>query len=165
MRTEDVPPNFSTLLLEKYRNYGESVQHRTAFQYFVGQILPAVNTSVTKYDKLKYSKTTTEHFTYTDEAFALMLVVNYEARWVSQYDAAVRLGTGGKIMKDQSRHWVDAKWDPKEVGLGKHSKVRAARIDIRHLVLVLVIRPTHMSELVEYEPEMAGTSARLSLLI
>jgi hypothetical protein len=109
MRTKDVPPNFSTLLLENYRNYGASVQHKTAFQYFAGRILPAVNTSVTKYDKLKYSKTITERFTYTDEAFALMLVLNYEARWVSQYDAAVRL-SGGKIMKNQSKHWVDARF-------------------------------------------------------
>jgi hypothetical protein len=115
MRTKDMPPNFSTLLLEKYRNYGESVQHKTAFQYFAGRILPAVNTNVTKYDKLKYSKTITERFIYTDEAFALMLVVNYEARWVSQYDAAVRLG-GGKIMKDQSRHWVDARFTSAMVG-------------------------------------------------
>jgi hypothetical protein len=49
------------------------------------------------------------------------------------------------------------KGDPKEVGLGKHSEVRAALLDIRHLVLALAIRPIHVSELVEYEPEMTGT--------
>jgi hypothetical protein len=49
------------------------------------------------------------------------------------------------------------KGDPKEVGLGKHSEVRAALLDLRHLVLTLAARPTHVSELVEYEPEMAGT--------
>jgi hypothetical protein len=49
------------------------------------------------------------------------------------------------------------KGDPKEVGLGKHSEVRAALLDLRHLVLTLGSRPTHVAELVEYEPELAGT--------
>jgi hypothetical protein len=49
------------------------------------------------------------------------------------------------------------KGDPKEIGLGKHSKVRAALLDLRYLIFTLASRPTHVSELVEYEPEMAGT--------
>jgi hypothetical protein len=49
------------------------------------------------------------------------------------------------------------KGEPKEVGLGKHSETRAALLDLRHIVLSLAHRPTHVSELVEYEPELAGT--------
>jgi hypothetical protein len=47
--------------------------------------------------------------------------------------------------------------DPKEVGVGKHSEVRAALLDLKHIVLSLATRPTHVSELVEHEAEMAGT--------
>jgi hypothetical protein len=49
------------------------------------------------------------------------------------------------------------KGEPKEVGLGKHSESRAALLDLKHLVLSLASRPTHVSELVEHEPELAGT--------
>jgi hypothetical protein len=42
-----VPENFSTLLLEKYRNYEDSEDHKNAFRYFATRILPAVNTGVT----------------------------------------------------------------------------------------------------------------------
>ena len=44
-----------------------------------------------------------------------------------------------------------------QVGGGKTSKVRAALLDLRHIVLTLASHPTHVSELVEYEPELAGT--------
>jgi hypothetical protein len=49
------------------------------------------------------------------------------------------------------------KGEPKEVGLGKQSETRAALLDLRHIILSLASRPTHVSELVEYEPELAGT--------
>ncbi len=49
------------------------------------------------------------------------------------------------------------KGDPKQVGLGKSSEVRAALLDLKHLILSLASRPTHVSELVEYEPDVAGT--------
>jgi len=44
-----------------------------------------------------------------------------------------------------------------QVGVGQKSETRAALIDLRHLILTLASRPTHVSELVEYEPELAGT--------
>jgi hypothetical protein len=47
--------------------------------------------------------------------------------------------------------------DPAHVGVGKNSEARAALVDLRHLVLTLASRPTHVSELVEYDPELAGT--------
>ena len=43
--------NFSTLLLEKYRDYGDSKDHKNAFRYFATRIPPAVNASQTRYDK------------------------------------------------------------------------------------------------------------------
>jgi hypothetical protein len=46
----------------------------------------AINASITKFERLKYQKTISS-FSYTDEAFALLMVVNYEARWTSQYEA------------------------------------------------------------------------------
>jgi hypothetical protein len=47
--------------------------------------------------------------------------------------------------------------DPPQVGLGKSSEARAALIDLKHLILTLAALPTHVSELVEYDPEIAGT--------
>ena len=41
--------------------------------------------------------------------------------------------------------------------MGKASEVRAALVDLRFIVLSLASCPTHVSELVEYEPELAGT--------
>jgi hypothetical protein len=49
------------------------------------------------------------------------------------------------------------KGNPPQVGVGKKSEARAALLDLRHLILTLASRPTHVSELVEYEPELAGT--------
>jgi hypothetical protein len=43
------------------------------------------------------------------------------------------------------------------VGLGANSEVRAALLDLKHVILSLASRPTHVSELVEHEPQMAGT--------
>jgi hypothetical protein len=51
-----------------------------------------------------------------------------------------------------------AKGDPKEVGIGKKSEVRAALIHLKHIILALASRPAHASELVEHDSELAGTS-------
>ena len=47
--------------------------------------------------------------------------------------------------------------DSAQVGVGKASEVRAALVDLRFIVLSLASHPTHVSALVEYEPELAGT--------
>ena len=47
--------------------------------------------------------------------------------------------------------------DPAQVRVGKTSEVRAALVDLRYIVLSLASRPTHVSALMEYEPELAGT--------
>ena len=47
--------------------------------------------------------------------------------------------------------------DPKQVGVGKHSEVRAALLDLRRVILTLSSCPTHVSKLVEFDPELAGT--------
>ena len=47
--------------------------------------------------------------------------------------------------------------DPAQVGVGKESEVRAALVDLRLIVMSLASRPTHVSELVEHEPDLAGT--------
>jgi hypothetical protein len=38
----------------------------------------------------------------------------------------------------------------KKVGVGKHSDVRAALLDLRNLMLSLASRPTNVSELIKY---------------
>jgi hypothetical protein len=89
MRDNKVPLHFGKRLLEKYRGYGESEEHKQSFRYFASRILPAVNASYTKFDRSKYSKLLNECFSYTDEAFGLLLVVSYEQRWISQHEAMV----------------------------------------------------------------------------
>jgi len=103
-----VPENFSTLLLEKYRNYEDSEDRMNAFRYFATRILPAVNTGLTRFDKRKYTESLSDCFSYTDEAFGLLLVVNYESRWRSQHDAVVENPTGTK--KQQSETWKDGQY-------------------------------------------------------
>jgi hypothetical protein len=70
-----VPEDFSTLLLEKYRNYGDSLNHRNAFRYFATRILPAVNASQTRFDNRKYTEALSKCFNYTDEAFGILMVI------------------------------------------------------------------------------------------
>jgi hypothetical protein len=75
-----VPINFANLILDQYRDFGASIKdHQEAFVYFTNRILPCVNASITKFERLKYQKTMPECFSYTNEAFALLMVVNYEA--------------------------------------------------------------------------------------
>ena len=55
------------------------------------------------------------------------------------------------------RHSKATAGDPAQVGVGKESEVRVALVDLRFIVLSLASRPTHVSEFVEYEPDLAGT--------
>jgi hypothetical protein len=82
---------------------------RTSFVYFATRILPAVNVSITKFDKSKYNMKLSECFRYTDEAFALLLVDNYEPRWQSQYKAVVAYPhQDGRRMRE--KQWKDARY-------------------------------------------------------
>jgi hypothetical protein len=103
-----VPQDFSKLLLEKYREYEDSEDHNNAFRYFATRILPAVNAGLTRFDRRKYKEILSECFSYTDEAFGILLVVNYEDRWRSQHAADLSLpgGTG----KERSKLWKDARY-------------------------------------------------------
>jgi DNA primase len=103
-----VPESFSRLLLERYRDYGDSEEHKNSFRYFATRILPAVNASQTKFDKRKYSETLSDCFSYTDEAFGILLVMNYEARWQSQHTAIVVNPSGTK--QEQSEMWKDGRY-------------------------------------------------------
>jgi len=103
-----VPESFSKLLLERYRDYGDSEGHKNAFRYFATRILPAVNASQTRFDKRKFSESLSECFSYTDEAFGILLVVNYEARWRSQHNSVVRNPSGTR--RQQAETWEDGKY-------------------------------------------------------
>jgi hypothetical protein len=103
-----VPKSFSKLLLEKYRDYGDSEEHRNAFRYFATRILPAVNASQTRFDKRKYSEALSSCFSYTDEAFGILLVMNYEARWRSQHNAVVCKPSGTR--QEQKDMWEDGRY-------------------------------------------------------
>jgi hypothetical protein len=114
LKSERVPKDFSALLLERHRNCGDSVRHKTAFQYFATRILPAVNASLTKYDRRKYKENLSECFSYTDEAFGILLVVNYETRWNSQHAAEMSLPGG--TSQERSDKWEDAKYTSSSEG-------------------------------------------------
>jgi hypothetical protein len=102
------PESFSKLLLERHRDYGDSEDHKNAFRCFATRILPAVNASQTRFDKRKHSESLSECFSYTDEAFGILLVVNYyEARWRSQHNAVARNPSGTR--QQQSELWEDGK--------------------------------------------------------
>ena len=103
-----VPANFKKLLGDKFRDYGESETHRQAYVYFATRISPAVNTSFNKFDKSKYKKKVSESFSGTDEAFALLLVINYEPRWQSQHDALMEHPLESR--KSRERRWKEAKY-------------------------------------------------------
>jgi hypothetical protein len=69
LHDERVPPNFAVLILKSTGTL-VSIPHREAFQ-LTNRVLPSVNASITKFERLKYQKTISECFSYTDEAFAL----------------------------------------------------------------------------------------------
>jgi hypothetical protein len=103
-----MPVNFKNLLEEKYRGYGASEGHHTALVYFVTSIFPTVNGSITKFDTPKYNMKLSKWFSYTDEAFALLLVDNYEPRWQSQHEAMV------EYPQHESRKMRETQWrDPR----------------------------------------------------
>jgi hypothetical protein len=101
-----VPIHFANLILEKYHDFHAFKDHHEAFVYFTNRILPYVNASITKYERLKYQKTMSECFSYTDEAFALLMVVNYEARWMLQHEAL--MGYPHESRKTRDKMWKDA---------------------------------------------------------
>jgi hypothetical protein len=101
------PESFSKLLLERCRDCGDSEDHKNAFLHFATRILPAVNASQTRFDKRKCSESLSECFSCTDEAFGILLVVNYEARWRSQHTPAARNPSGTR--RQQSELWEDGK--------------------------------------------------------
>jgi hypothetical protein len=104
-----VPVNFANLILDKYRGFGTSKEHREAFLYFTNRgVLPSVNASYTKFERSKYRKTISECFSYTDEAFALLMVANYEPRWTSQYEATLEYPGGSR--KTREKKWKDARY-------------------------------------------------------
>ena len=103
-----MPANFKKLLEDKFRDYGESETHRQAYVYFATRILPAVNTSFNKFDKSKYKRKLSECFSCTDEAFALLLVINYEARWQSQHEALMKYPLESPRYRE--RRWKESKY-------------------------------------------------------
>jgi hypothetical protein len=86
--------------------------------------LPSVNASITKFERLKYQKTISG-VSATDEAFALLMVVNYEARWTSQYEAIA--GYPAESRKIRAKRWKDACTPPvlKDADVAKVGQGRA----------------------------------------
>lgn len=108
LREGSVPKDFGRLLMEKYRNYEDSDNHKNAFRYFATRILPAVNAGITKFDRRKFKETLSDCFSYTDEAFGVLLVVNYENRWRSQHAADMNIPGG--TSKERSSIWHNARY-------------------------------------------------------
>ena len=87
LRNGHVPRNFVPTLLRSYRKHRETgnVEDKKAFYYFVSRILSQVNPKQTRFEKDKGRKVLSNMFTVTDEAFAIMVVENYDQRWRKQH--------------------------------------------------------------------------------
>jgi hypothetical protein len=103
-----VPKNFANLILEKYHGCRISDDHHDAFLYFANRIFPSVNASYTKFERLKVKKTICECFSYTNDAFALLMVINYERRWLSQHEAKLEHPNHSRQTREQL--WKDARY-------------------------------------------------------
>jgi hypothetical protein len=103
-----VPDNFANLVVEKYRGYGLSEGRHKAFLYFATRFLPSVNASFTKIERLRVKKTISECFSYTDEAFALLMVLNYEPWWLSQHEEKVEHPNRSRWTREKL--WKDARF-------------------------------------------------------
>ncbi|CAJ1943743.1 unnamed protein product [Cylindrotheca closterium] len=57
-----------------------------SFHYLVKRIMPSINCTNTKFDVRKQEETISNIFTVSDEAFALVLLENYESRWRKQHE-------------------------------------------------------------------------------
>lgn len=73
---------FVTDLLDNYRDIQ---QGKEAFVYFVTRILSSVNAEVTNYRNRKSKELLSKCFTVTDEAFALLILLNGEQVWRNQH--------------------------------------------------------------------------------
>ena len=171
LRNGRVPEDFGKLLLERYRNYDNSRNHKDVFRYFATRILPAVNAGLTKFDRRKYKATLSDCFSYTDEAFGILLVINYEKRWRSQHDADMRLPSGTN--KERSKLWADARYTsategarrgtswPRE-GLAKFNELSAMVKLQRHNVTMAGEENMVEAELMAWCREEAGLSLQLA---
>jgi hypothetical protein len=63
----------------------------------------------------------------------------------------------GEVVQESINDTTKRRGRATRAPLGKDSEVRTALLDLKHLILSLASRPTHVSELVEYEPDLAGT--------
>lgn len=91
-----MPEDFELDLITNYRDYfdenGQLIEERKknldAFIYFVDRILPSINASLPRYNPgARKTKTLSNCFTTSDEAYALALVENYCERWVRKLRA------------------------------------------------------------------------------
>jgi len=133
-----VPENFEENLLEYYREYldesGNLIPARKknyeAYIYFIRRILPSVNYEMTDYGNVaKKTMVLSECFTVSDEAFALVMVLNYTLRWIRQMvkkeskkaellgrewvmDPRARDGTLGNDVPahEKTDEWFNARW-------------------------------------------------------
>jgi hypothetical protein len=76
-----VPADLCRLLIEKYRDYHESDPHQQAWMHFTRRILPSVNACNAKCERRKHNELLSKCcFSHADEAFALLMLINYEPR-------------------------------------------------------------------------------------
>eukprot|EP00980_Cylindrotheca_fusiformis_P015816 scaffold4629_cov75-Cylindrotheca_fusiformis.AAC.1 len=111
-----VPPGFADgLLFDKYRDYegdGVNVQARkAAFNYFVDRLLPKIYYDTHKFKKDRTTKLLSEFVNVSDEAFAVLVVMNYVQRWEKQLE-------GG-----DKKAWTRSEYDGKFTSSNKGSRV------------------------------------------
>ena len=116
------------------------MEGREAFRHFATRISASVNNKNTRFDKHKYKRLLSSCFTMTDEAFALLMVISYEPRWVSQHKAAL-LCNALKVSRKHQEHWNDAEYTSTTEGSRRgQSWSRAGVQKINSLALLVKAR-------------------------
>ena len=104
---DKVPVDLCRLLTEKHRDHHESDPHQQAWTCFARRILPSVNACNAKCERRKHNELLSECFSYTDEAFALLMLINCEPRWRSQHAAKLQFPDAAN--KEREVKWKDAR--------------------------------------------------------
>lgn len=135
-----VPEDFVKNLFKYYRDYldekGKVIsgreKHLQAWIYFVGRILPSVNSEINDYSAVpRKTKLLRNCFTSSDEAFALVMVLNYVESWIRKIKAkeskiqAARMGDDEQAGQSDGeetpahlmpKEWFHARWTGSQDG-------------------------------------------------
>jgi hypothetical protein len=87
LKNKEVPEsdNGGLFVAELLRNYRQNTTHgKKLYIYFATRILASVNAEITNFKSKKMKTLISDCFTVTDEAFALLILLNSESVWRNQ---------------------------------------------------------------------------------